>query len=43
MGDKQVPTRPKILIVEDSMALGETYRAILQADACSISLATRVS
>jgi two-component system repressor protein LuxO len=43
MGDNQVPKQPKILIVEDSVALGETYRAILRTDACNISLATRVN
>lgn len=43
MGDKQVRKLPKILIVEDSMALGETYRAILQTDGYSISLAARVN
>ena len=42
-GEKPVPKQPKILIVEDSVALGETYRAILQTDARSISLATRVN
>ncbi len=34
---------PKILIVEDSIALGETYRAILQTDAYRVGLAARVN
>jgi two-component system repressor protein LuxO len=38
-----VSKSPKILIVEDSIALGETYRAILQADAYRVDLATRVN
>ncbi len=41
--ERQVPKSPKILIVEDSTALGETYRAILQADAYRIGLATRMN
>ncbi len=38
-----MPKSPKILIVEDSIALGETYRAILQTDSYRVSLATRVN